>query len=166
MKNLRTLFFLLMIPALAVSFKSHAAAYAYGPKVNKAVAHRVLKKTAYVIVIAHKKVKEGKNYTGDLAKAIAHQKYARKLYKAGKYLKAIHHSRRARFLAVKAIVANGGTETADMKFSKEDEAVFQANPAPGDDSLDAEMAKEMKGEQMEDAKVVNTDPDVDLPAND
>ena len=157
---------MLMIPLFGISFSAKAEKYALGPKVNKVVAHRVLKKTAYVILIAHKKVKEGKKYTGDLAKAIAHQKYARKLYKEGKYLKAIHHSRRARFLAVKAIVANGGTETEDMKFSKEDETVFSANPSPADDTLDAEMGQKMKGEPMEDQKVVNTDPDVDIPSTD
>src|SRR5688572_17543034 len=165
MKNLNPIVLLLMA-ALMLPVAGSALNLAKGPKVNKAVAHRVLKKTAYVIMIAHKKVKEGKVYTGDLAKAIAHQKYARKLYSQGKYLKAIHHSRRARVLAVKAIVANGGTETADMKYSKEDEDVFKANPSPSDTSLDAEMAKESKDAPMDDAKVVNTDPDVDIPTND
>ena len=166
MKNFKVIITLLMIPLMGISFSAKAEKYAAGPKVNKAIAHRVLKKTAYVILIAHKKVKEGKNYTGDLAKAIAHQKHARKLYAQGKFVKAIHHSRRARFLAVKAIVANGGTETDDMKFSKEDEKVFAANPSPADDTLDSEMGTAMKGEPMEDQKVVNTDPDVDLPSSD
>lgn len=166
MKNLRTLIVLMMVPFMGVSVHASTGKLMAGPKANKAVAHRVLKKTAYVIMIAHKKVKEGKNYTGDLAKAIAHQKYAKKLYAQGKYLKAIHHSRRARALAVKAIIANGGSETSEMKFSKEDEDVFAANPAPSDVELDKEMGNAMKGESMEDAKVVNTDPDIDLPSKD
>lgn len=166
MKNLKTIILLLMIPFMGISFSAKAEKFANPGKVNKLVAHRVLKKTAYVIIIAHKKVKDGKKYTGDLSKAIAHQKYARKLYNEGKYLKAIHHSRRARFLAVQAIIANGGTETDDMKFSADDESVFSANPSPADAALDGDMAKAMKGEPMDDAKVVNTDPDVDIPATD
>lgn len=151
MKTFRTLFLLLLMPAIT---------FAGGPVAKKIHAHRVIKRTAIVIMAAHKKVKENKNYTGDLAKAIAHQKYARKLYRRGMYLRAIHHSRYARVLAIKAIKANKGAEPAESKFTAEEEELMK-NP-PSEEVLTAELLKEMPNENMKDEQVVNNAPDVDL----
>ena len=151
MKTLKTLLFLFLIPAFAI---------AVGPQVKKEQAKRVIRRTAVTILIAHKKVKEGKIYTGNLAKAIAHQKFARKLYRQGKYFRAIHQSRRAKFLAIQAIKANKGAETEDMRYSKDDEASMKGGPP--DSELDAELLKEMPGESMKDEDVIGTEPDVDL----
>jgi hypothetical protein len=108
-------------------------------KADKIHARRVIRRTAFVILHAQKKVKENKNYTGDLARAVAHQRYARKLYFQGKFLRAMHQSRRARHFAILAIQANKGTETADMKLDPEDDAVMNDSPAS-----DAELDKELE----------------------
>ena len=131
-----------------------------GPVVKRQQAKHILRKTAVVILIAHKKVKEGKIYTGNLARAIAHQKFAVKLYRAGKYYRAIHHSRRAKFLAILAIKANKGSETEEMKYTKEDEGAMKGGPC--DDELDKELVKEMPAESLKDEEVIDADPVVDL----
>jgi hypothetical protein len=128
---------------------------------QKAAAHRVLVKTAFVIRHAHKKVKENKVYTGNLARAMRHQKYARILYRKGNYVRAMHQSRRARYFALLAIKANKGEETSDMNFSKEDEEMMKKD-APSDSDLDKEVDNAMKNEPMKDEDIVNSDPDVDL----
>ena len=151
MQTLKTLLFLFLIPAFAL---------AGGPQVKKEQAKRVLRRTAVTILVAHKKVKEGKVYTGDLARSIAHQRFARKLYREGKYFRAIHQSRRAKFLAIQAIKANKGAETADMRYSKDDESAMKGGPS--DDELDTELNREMPGQSMKDEDVIGSEPDVDL----
>lgn len=131
---------------------------------QRIAAHRVLVKTAFVIHHAYKLVKENKVYTGNLARAIAHQRYARKLYREGKYVRAMHQSRRARYLALLAIKANKGTETAEMNYSKEDEAMMSKN-APSDDELDKELSTAMPNEPSKDEDVMGAEPDVDLGDN-
>ena len=152
MNTFKKLLLLLMLPSLTAFG---------GPMVKKEQAKRVIRRTAVVILIAHKKVKEGKVYTGDLARAIAHQKFAIKLFREGKYFKAIHHSRRARMLAIAAIKANKGAETTEMKYSKEDESALKGGPS--DDELDKEVAKEMPAEAAaKDEEIVAAEPVVDL----
>jgi hypothetical protein len=123
-------------------------------KADKVHARRVIRRTAYVIVHAQKKVKENKNYTGDLARAIAHQRYARKLYFQGKFLRAMHQSRRARHFAILAIQANKGTETADMKLDPEDEGVMNDSPA-SDAELDKELEAASPGYSQKDQDFVD-----------
>ena len=152
MKTFKKLLLLLMLPSLT--------AFA-GPMVKKEQAKRVIRRTAVVIMVAHKKVKEGKVYTGDLSRAIAHQKFAIKLFREGKYFKAIHHSRRARMLAIAAIKANKGAETSEMKYDKEDESAMKGGPS--DEELDKELAKEMPAEAAaKDEEAVAAEPAVDL----
>ena len=152
MNTFKNFLLLLMIPSLT--------AFA-GPMVKKEQAKRILRRTAVVILVAHKKVKEGKVYTGNLARAIAHQKFALKLYREGKYFRAIHHSRRAKFLAMLAIKANKGAETSEMKYSKEDEGAIKGGPS--DEELDKEIAKEMPAEaSAKDEEMVAGEPAVDL----
>lgn len=163
MKMIKKLVFLFMLPALFSLTDTQAAPQQRGkggPQVKKEHTKRVIRRTAAVIMIAHKKVKEGHVYTGNLARAIAHQKFARKLYRNGKYFRAIHHSRRARHLAILAIKANKGAETADMRYSKEDEEAMRGGPT--DANLDSDLAKEMPGETMKDEDVIGSDPDIDL----
>lgn len=162
MKTFKKLLFLLMLPAL-FSIGDVQASHVKpqkGPQVKKEQTKRVIRRTAAVILVAHKKVKEGKVYTGNLARAVAHQKYARRLYRNGKYFRAIHHSRRARHLAILSIKANKGAETADMKYSKDDESAMKGGPS--DDELDKELLKEMPSETMKDEDAIAADPDVDL----
>jgi len=156
MKTLKKLLFLLLLPAFVAFTPSE-------PVVKKEQAKRVIRKTAMIIMVAHKKVKEGKVYTGDLARAIAHQKFAIKLFRAGDYFRAIHHSRRARFLAIEAIKANKGAEMAEWKLSKEEETSM-ANGIK-DEELDRNLAKEMPSEATKDEEVIGTQPTVDLNDN-
>lgn len=151
MKKLNYLLILLLLPAFA---------FVEGPKASKFAAKKVIRRTAMVIIYAHKKVKEGKVYTGNLARAIAHQKFARKLYREGKFHRAVHQARRARQLAVFAIKANKGAEIAEMKFSKEEEGA--GKDAPSDTELDKELIAAMPGETSKDEDVINSEPDVDL----
>ena len=159
MKIIKAVLFFFLLPAL-LSVTDSSAATLGGPQVKKEQTKRVIRRTTVVILVAHKKVKEGKVYTGNLAKAIAHQKFARKLYRNGKFFRAIHHSRRARHLAILAIKANKGAESNDMRYSKEDEESMKGGPTDAD--LDAELAKEMPGESMKDEDVIGSDPDIDL----
>src|ERR1035437_3009359 len=162
MKTVKKLFpmgwimILLMLPALTALTPS-------GPTIKKEQARRVIRKTATIILVAHKKVKEGKVYTGNLARAIAHQKFAVRLYRAGEYFRAIHHSRRARVLAIEAIKANKGVEMTEWKMSKEEEESM-AN-GPKEDELDKNLAKEMPAEPTKDEDVMGTQPAVDLNDN-
>ena len=160
MKTFKTLLFFFLVPAFV--FANHAGSFSQprNPQIKKEQAKRVLRRTAITIMLAHKKVKEGKVYTGNLARAIAHQKFARKLYREGKYFRAIHQSRRAKFLAVLAIKANKGIESADMNYSKEDESAMKKGPS--DEELDKEVLKEMPNEPAKDEDVINAEPDVDL----
>ncbi len=136
------------------------ANFAEAQPLLKMKTHRVIRRTAVVIMVAHKKVKEGKVYTGNLARAIAHQKYARKLFRRGNYLGAIHHSRRARLLAIMAIQANKGAATMEeAKFNAEEEEVMKN--APSDSELEAEILKDDPKVALKDEDVISTEPDVD-----
>ena len=121
--------------------------------------HRAIKRTSIVILAAHKQVKERKVYTGNLARAIAHQKLARKMFRNGMYARAIHHSRRARMLAIMAIKSNKGTETAESKFTAEEDEIMKNSPS--DDELEKELLKEEPNASMKDEDVIKSAPDVD-----
>ena len=156
MKTIKRLLLLLMLPSFA--------AFTYSePSIKKEQAKRVIRKTAMIIMVAHRKVKDGKVYTGDLAHAIAHQKFAIKLFRAGDYFRAIHHSRRARFFAVEAIKANKGAEMEEWKLTKEEEG-YTVN-GPKDEELDKNLLKEMPGEVTKDEDVINIKLAVDLNEN-
>lgn len=167
MKTFKKILFLFMLLTviLSTSVRAESRTKAFfaapGPMVKKEQTRRVLRRTAVVILIAHKKVKEGKVYTGDLARAIAHQHYAIKLFREGKFFRAIHHSRRARMLAIMAIKANKGEETSEMKYEKDDENALKGGPK--DEALDKDLAKEMPAEAMaKDEDAVKAEPAVDL----
>ena len=95
---------------------------------------KFLNRTSLVIIAAKKELAEGKNYTGDFAKAVAHQKYARKLFIGGFYQRAAFHSHRARMLAFAVIKSNKGTVQREWELNK-DESDLPANQ-PNDQELD------------------------------
>jgi hypothetical protein len=167
MKTARLLTLLLLFIGLGISENANAQRtrtprQKAARKADKIHARRVIRRTAYVIVTAQKKVKENKNYTGDLARAVAHQRYARKLYFQGKFLRAMHQSRRARHFAILAIQANKGTETAEMKLDPEDEAVMKDSPA-ADAELDKELETADPGYSQKDEDFINAAlEDIDL----
>lgn len=161
MKTSRIIALLLLLIGLGISENAAAQRAGRTPRQKAAIHHadkvhsrRVIRRTAVVILAAQKKVKEGKVYTGNLAKAVAHQRYARKLYLRGNYLRAMHQSRRARQFAILAIQANKGQETADMKYDQEDEQVMNDNPV-SDADLDQELDKEMPGYSTKDEDFVD-----------
>ena len=170
MKITKILAILMLLVGIGISENASAQRGPRGPKpraaavrkADKIHARRVIRRTAVVIRVAQKKVKEGKVYTGNLARAVAHQRYARKLYFQGKFLRAMHQSRRARHLAILAIQANKGTETEDMKDTKEDEEIMNAEPV-SDADLDTELNKEMPGYSTKDEEFVDAAlDDIDL----
>lgn len=161
MKTSRLLVILFLLAGLGISEAAQAQRVARSPRQKAAIRHadkvharRVIRRTAVVILAAQKKVKEGKVYTGNLARSVAHQRYARRLYLRGNYLRAMHQSRRARQFAILAIQANKGQETADMKYDKEDEAVMNDNPV-SDADLDKELDTEMPGYSTNDQDFVD-----------
>lgn len=121
---------------------------------NRVQARRVIRRTATVLLVAQKKVKENKVYTGNLARAVSHQRLARRLFMRGNYLRAMHHSRRARQLAILAIKANKGSETNDMTYDKSDEEIMNAEPV-SDQELDQELEKEMPNQSTKDEDFVD-----------
>jgi hypothetical protein len=134
-------------------------------KADKVQARRVIHRTSSTLLIAQKKVKENKVYTGNLAKAVSHQRYARRLYVEGKFLRAMLHSRRARELAVLAIRANKGTETSDMKYDQEDEATMNAEKVTNEE-LDKELEEQMPNQSTSDEDISNTQlEDIDVEGN-
>lgn len=131
--------------------RRHAAAVHQADKMH---AKRVIRRSAIVIRHAQVCLQENKNYTGDLARAIAHQRYARKLYFQGNYLRAMHQSRRARQFAMLSIQANKGTEPAGSANEKEDEDIMNQQKV-SDTDLDAEVEKDSPGYSQKDEDFVN-----------
>ena len=88
-------------------------------------AQKVLKRTHFVIVKARMAVAKNKNYTGDLAKAVAHQRQAKKMFAMKNPHRAILHSRQARMYAFKSLEANKATADVDQSyhFNKEETAL-------------------------------------------
>ncbi|TAL36118.1 MAG: hypothetical protein EPN93_09020 [Spirochaetes bacterium] len=117
-------------------------------------ARKMIRRTGAVILLAQKKVRENRVFTGDLAKAAAHQKLARRLFREGHYLRAMFHTKRARALAVLAIRANRGADPSDADISA-DEAGAMGN-APADADLDLKLAADMPGEPVRDEDIVDT----------
>ncbi|MCC7301434.1 MAG: hypothetical protein IT233_02220 [Bacteroidia bacterium] len=168
MKNLKNLLLIFLMAAVAVPVaaqKKKVVVVSPGghPKVEKHHARKVLHRTAVVIFHAHKWVKQGKNYTGDLAKAIAHQRFAKKLYAQGKYHRAIHQSRVARLYAIKAIKANKGTDIEESKITEEEKELFKSGPS--DDELIKEMNAQNPGAKYSDEDNLISEPDIDLNAD-
>lgn len=155
MKTLKFSLLLLLVTFIAVGNVEVFAQPALRGKAN-----RVLRRTNVVILAAHKSVKQGKVYTGDLARSIAHQKFARTLFHRGEFRRAIHHSRRARTLALIAIKANKGPSVAEEKLTPEEEELMKNSPS--DDELEKELLKEMPGEKMKDQDVIGVQPDIEM----
>ena len=124
---------------------------------ERIAARKCIKRTTVVLMHAHKKLKEHKVYTGNMAKAVRHQRYARFLFRQGKFLRAIHQSRRARQLAFLVIQANKGTVEKDMELTSEEKPAG----APTDEELEKELPAD--AENMTDEKLAAGDlKDIDL----
>ncbi len=117
------------------------SSFSFAQPAKRAHAHRAIRRTAAVLIYAHKQVKENKVYTGNLARAVRHQRYARFLFKQGKYVRAIHHARRARQLGFLAINANKGVVQKDWEPNK-DEA---GDKTADDKTLEKELPSEGAG---------------------
>ncbi|MFH2096922.1 MAG: hypothetical protein ABIJ16_14525 [Bacteroidota bacterium] len=102
-------------------------------------ANMVINQSAKAIHDAHFAVKEGKNFTGDLASAVKHQKFARKMYAEGQYAKAIQHSYYARKQAVKAIKANN--KPVKPEYEQKSKAELNGKLTP-DEELENDVAGE------------------------
>lgn len=126
----------LLLSALMIFISS----FSFAQPAKRRHAHRAIRRTAVVLIYAHKQVKENKVYTGNLARAVRHQRYARFLFHKGKYVRAIHHTRRARQLAFLAINANKGSVNKDWELSKEEN-----EGAPADKELEKELPKDSEG---------------------
>ncbi|MGE0560510.1 MAG: hypothetical protein AB7O47_01720 [Flavobacteriales bacterium] len=114
-------------------------------------AQKVLKRTHYVIVKAKIAVAKNKNYTGDLAKAVAHQKQAKKMFAMKNPHRAILHSKQARMYAFKSLQANKAGTDVDQsyQFNKEENALA----GPEDKSLNLE--KELEQSTFDDKMVTD-----------
>lgn len=128
-------------------------------------AQKVLKRTHFVILKAKQAVNKSKNYTGDLARAVAHQKQAKRMFAMKNPHKAILHSKRARMYAFKALGANKATGDVDpsYQFNKEENANITAE----DDAtnLDKELQqttfddKVITEKEMTELEVLETKPE-------
>ena len=127
---------------------------------ERKAAPRILDKTNLVVSAAYNKVKENKNFTGDLSKAVAHQRFAKKLYMTGQFHRAIHQARIAREYAIKAIKANKGEDFINYKYTPEDEEILKNGP--GDAELEAELMKDSPNEKLTDEDLIKSnDPGID-----
>lgn len=104
-------------------------------------AQKVLKRTHFVILKAHQAVKKNKNYTGDLARAVAHQKQAKKLFAMKNPRKAILHSKRARMYAFKVLQVNKANNDVDQSYQFNKEETDLAGIEEGGVNLDKELGQ-------------------------
>jgi len=128
-------------------------------------AQKVLKRTHFVILQAKQAVNKSKNYTGDLARAVAHQKQAKKMFVMKNPHKAVLHSKRARMYAFKALRFNKAIDDVDQsyQFNKEENANITAE----DDAinLDKELQqttfddKAISDKEMTELEVLETKPE-------
>lgn len=104
-------------------------------------AQKVLKRTHFVILKAHQAVKKNKNYTGDLARAVAHQKQAKKMFAMKNPYKAILHSKHARMYAFKVLQANKANADVDQSYQFNKEETDLAGIEDNSATLDKELEK-------------------------
>ncbi|MCB0401425.1 MAG: hypothetical protein KDD41_05035 [Flavobacteriales bacterium] len=147
-------------PAKHPAAKKHAvqhqkAAMAKNHEMNMAHAYKAMKRTNKAIALAHGAVKKGKNYTGDLSKAIHHQRYAKHLLKNGKANRAILHTRVARKHAFLAIRANKSTYDRTLEFNDEETKLI--GESVGDDELEKEMKQQNPNADFDDSKITDKD---------
>lgn len=115
---------------------SLSALPAMGQPLSVVKSSKMLNRTALVLFEAQNHLKEGGNFKGDFAKAVAHQRFAKKLL--GRSLeKAVMHSRLARTLAFKVIKDNRGSVKPEWEFSDEEKSLFT-------DISDTGLRKEME----------------------
>ena len=139
---------------------ARAAAVYHADKVH---ARRVIRRTAVIILEAQKDVRDGKVYTGDLARAVAHQRFARRLYLNGEFLRAMRQSRRARWFAMQAIKANKPSDNISDNYDPEDQKIMNQSPASSDADLDNDLQKDSPNYSTNDQDFTNAAlDDIDL----
>lgn len=127
-------------------------------------AQKVLKRTHFVILKAHQAVKKNKNYTGDLARAVAHQKQAKKLFAMKNPRKAILHSKRARMFAFKVLQVNKANTDVDQSYQFNKEETDLAGVEEDAVTLDKELGqssfddKTVTDKEMTEIEVLETTP--------
>jgi hypothetical protein len=131
-----------------------------GPLGKKMAARHMIRRTAAVIQVAHRQVREHKVYTGDLARAVAHQKFARRLFGDGEYVRSIHQTRWARALAVRAIIANRGAEPPEAALTPEE--MSETAKGPSEEQLTRELKAAMPSEPEKDEALINVNLDLDV----
>lgn len=147
MKRILFVFFLL--------FGLSAALFAQPAK--RIAARKCIKRTSLVMMHAHKKLKENKVCSGNMARSVRHQRYARILFRQGKFVRAIHQSRRARQLAFLVIQANKGTVNKEWELTQEEKPAG----APSDEELEKELPPDT--DNLTDEKLIDSDlKDIDL----
>lgn len=123
-------------------------------------AREVIRKTATVIQKARNQLKQNKNYTGHLSKAVRHQKFAKAMFKQGKYGKAIQHSRRARQLAIESIRLNKGVVEKNMQLEKKETNDESIQLKPED------LEKELPMEDLKEEDIITAgELDIDIKEN-
>jgi hypothetical protein len=94
-------------------------------------------KTNRLLGLTHMAVKNGKNYTGDLSKAVQYERFAKKCYLEKDYKKAAAYTFRAREFANAAITANKAKPTSDGTFTTDEKMI--TNPLPTIEEMDKEL---------------------------
>jgi hypothetical protein len=108
-------------------------------------------KTNRLIGLAHMAVKNGKNFSGDLSKAVQYERFAKKCYLEKDYKKAAVYTYRAREFANAAIIANKAKPTSDGTFTTDEKMI--TNPLPTIEEMDKEL-KEAAEEMPTDADLI------------
>lgn len=128
-------------------------------------AQKVLKRTHFVILKAHQAVKKNKNYTGDLARAVAHQKQAKKMFAMKNPHKAILHSKCARMYAFKVLQVNKANTDVDQSYQFNKEETDLAGVEDNSVNLDKELEKTtfddktVTDKEMTELEVLETKPE-------
>lgn len=150
----------LLLLFVAAPTAAHAQRPGVGVRNNRTPTLRddsrqALRRTHRVLVLAQNAVKQNKNYTGHLARAIRQQRYAVALHTQGRYRAAIHHTRYARRLARLAIENNRGQMPAGFDAENKTDASYDSD-APSDAQMDGAIpADTLTDEQATTTEVPN-----------
>lgn len=137
------------------AFSAEKYVVRFDKKEMKEPAAKFLIKTSKAVQAAYKQLQSGKNFTGDLARAVAHQRFALELYNSGLFQRAAFHSRLARQFAVRSLQANKGN-AANFDLAQDEKALFANNsPMFKDAALENELTKKMAGKAFSDQEFIN-----------
>jgi hypothetical protein len=139
--SLTSSIFVLMMLAIAATVSLTQPKKPVPPLRGKAASY--LNRTNIMLKKTSTQVKQGKVYTGHLAKAKKVQKGAIQSFKQNKYRIAIEKSHVARKLAMKSFTANGGTVPAQWQPNAAEKTLNLPEPSEADMAVsEAEKAGE------------------------